>query len=279
MDLPKMLPDILPLIRLALAEDIGTGDINAQLVPENRIAQATIVTREEGVLCGQPWVNAIFAELAPAVQVTWHVEEGVGIHANELLCTLDGPARALLTGERTALNFLQTLCGTATITRQYVEKLAGTKAQLLDTRKTIPGLRVAQKYAVKIGGGKNHRMGLYDAFLIKENHIAACGSITLAVGRAREIAADKLLEVEVENLTELAEALQARVDVVLCDNFSLELLQQAVHLTAGQAKLEASGNITLINIAEVAATGVDYISLGALTKHVHALDLSMRLVM
>jgi nicotinate-nucleotide pyrophosphorylase (carboxylating) len=267
-----------PLIQLALSEDIGPGDINAELIPADKIARATLITREAGVLCGQEWVNAVFAQLDARVSIIWHVKEGANIIPDQLLCTLTGPARALLTGERTALNFLQTLSGTATITRQYVEKLSGSKTQLLDTRKTIPGLRDAQKYAVRIGGGKNHRMGLYDAFLIKENHIAACGSISLAVEHARVIAADKLVEVEVENLIELEEALRAKVDIVMCDNFPLGLLQQAVYLTAGQAKLEASGNITLLNIAEVAATGVDYISLGALTKHVHALDLSMRFI-
>lgn len=269
----------LPLIESALAEDIGSGDINAELIPVNQTAMATIITREAGILCGQEWANAVFATLDAKVNLHWHVKEGTLINPNQLLCTLEGPARALLTGERTALNFLQTLSGTATVTRQYAEKLSGTQTQLLDTRKTLPGWREAQKYAVRIGGGQNHRMGLYDAFLIKENHIMACGSITLAIQRARELAPDKLLEVEVETLLQLEEALQANVDRILCDNFSLELLAQAVALTAGRAELEASGNITLDNIAAVAAAGVDYISLGTLTKHIRALDFSMRLAM
>lgn len=270
--------NLIPLIKLVLAEDIGSGDINAQLVPADKMSQATIITREAGVLCGQPWVNEIFAQIDPSVMLIWHVAEGAAITPNELLCSLHGPARALLTGERAALNFLQTLSGTATITRLYVEKLASTKTQLLDTRKTIPGLRAAQKYAVKTGGGQNHRMGLYDAFLIKENHIAAAGSISQAVQQARQLDPHKKLEVEAENLTELEEALNAKVDIILCDNFSIAQLTEAVRVTAGRVKLEASGNIDLENITAVAATGVDYISLGALTKHVRALDLSMRIL-
>ena len=270
--------NLIPLIQLALNEDIGNGDINAQLVSEDKITEATVITRETGILCGQPWFNAVFAEIDPRVKIYWHVAEGEAIQAEQLLCTLDGPARALLTGERIALNFLQTLSGTATLVHQYVEKIKNTHTQILDTRKTIPGLREAQKYAVRIGGGRNHRMGLYDAFLIKENHIAACGSMTQAVLRAREMHADKPLEVEVENLQELQEALNANVTMIMCDNFTVQRLQEAVAIVDRRAKLEASGNITLENIAEVAATGVDFISLGVLTKNVRALDLSMRVV-
>lgn len=269
-------PVSLTLVSLALAEDIGTGDINAELIPATKTAKATIITREAGILCGQPWVEAVFLILDPEMKIHWHVKEGASVKAGDELCDLQGSARALLTGERTALNFLQTLSGTATTTHQYVEQLAGSHTQLLDTRKTLPGWREAQKYAVRIGGGHNHRMGLYDAFLIKENHIVACGSITNAVKKAKEIAPDKKLEVEVENLAELEEALNAGVTLLLCDNFSLNQLKEAVKINAGRAKLEASGNITLDNMKAVASTGVDYISLGSLTKHVRALDLSMR---
>jgi nicotinate-nucleotide pyrophosphorylase (carboxylating) len=268
--------NIKPIIQLALAEDINSGDINALLVPENQQAHAKIITREAGILCGQPWFNAVFAELDPTVVIHWLAAEGEAIMPGQTLCTLAGKARSLLTGERTALNFLQTLSGTATITHQYVEKLLGTQTRLLDTRKTLPGLRDAQKYAVRIAGGKNHRQGLYDAFLIKENHIAACGSITQAVQKARELKLGEFIEVEVESLTELQEALRAKVEIILCDNFDLAQLRDAVALTAGSAKLEASGNVTLENIRAIAETGVDYISTGAITKHVHALDLSMR---
>ncbi len=269
-------PVSLTLVSLALAEDIGSGDINAELIPASKTAKATIITREAGILCGQPWVEAIFLILDPEMKIHWHVKEGDFIQPDDLICDLQGSARALLTGERTALNFLQTLSGTATTTHQYVEQLAGSHTQLLDTRKTLPGWREAQKYAVRIGGGHNHRMGLYDAFLIKENHILACGSITDAVKKAKEIALDKKLEVEVENLAELEEALNAGVTLLLCDNFSLNQLKEAVKINGGRAKLEASGNITLDNMKAVASTGVDYISLGSLTKHVRALDLSMR---
>lgn len=272
-----MNPSLKSIISLALLEDIAGGDINAQLISEEAVASATILTREAGVLCGQPWVEAVFAQLDPTLSLKWLFPEGASIKPDDVLCELHGSTRALLTGERTALNFLQTLSGTATITRLYVDQLKGFNTQLLDTRKTIPGLRDAQKYAVRIGGGHNHRMGLYDAFLIKENHITAAGSIKNAVSKARQIAPEKRLEVEVETLAELEEALQAGVKNVLCDNFTVEQLKQAVQISAGRAQLEASGNISLANIKEIAATGVDFISLGALTKHVHALDLSMRL--
>lgn len=270
--------NIQSIVQLALSEDIGSGDINALLVPEQQSAQATVITREAGVICGHSWFNAVFAALDTQTTIHWLVEEGETVKPDQVLCTLAGHARTLLTGERTALNFLQTLSGTATITRQYVEKLTGTHTRLLDTRKTLPGLREAQKYAVHIGGGKNHRLGLYDAFLIKENHIAACGSLAAAVKKARELNRGNFIEVEVESLTELEAALNAHVEIILCDNFSIKQLQDAVTLTAGRAKLEASGNIILDNIREIAETGVDYISLGAITKHVRALDLSMRLV-
>jgi len=265
------------IVNLALTEDIGSGDINAQLVPENQRSRAKIITREKGILCGQPWFNAVFAQLDPTITITWQVAEGNLISPEQTFCILEGKTRSLLTGERAALNFLQTLSGTATATKQYIEKLTGTKTQLLDTRKTIPGLREAQKYAVRIAGGKNHRIGLYDAFLIKENHIMACGSIKNAVQKARELQTDKLIEVEVESLLQLEEALNAKVEMILCDNFTIEQLKKAVTITAGRAKLEASGNINLENIAAIAATGVDYISLGAITKHVRALDFSMQI--
>jgi nicotinate-nucleotide pyrophosphorylase (carboxylating) len=269
----KTLPPIIPL---ALTEDIGSGDINAALIPANQLGKATIITREVGVLCGQPWVEAVFAQVDSDITLAWLLPEGAWMSPGDTVCELRGSARGLLTGERTALNFLQTLSGTATVTRHYVEKLKNTHTQLLDTRKTLPGLREAQKYAVRIGGGVNHRMGLFDAFLLKENHIMACGSITQAVQNARALAPDKTLEVEVETLAELQEALDAQVDWVMCDNFTIEQLKEAVALTRGRARLEASGNISLENIHEVASTGIDFISIGALTKHLHALDFSMR---
>jgi nicotinate-nucleotide pyrophosphorylase (carboxylating) len=265
----------------ALAEDIGTGDLTAQLIPAAARSTARVITREAGVLCGQAWFDAAFASLDATIQVQWNVRDGERMQAGLLLCTLSGPSRGLLTGERTALNFLQLLSGTATITRRYVDAVAGTECRILDTRKTVPGLRLAQKYAVTCGGGNNHRIGLFDAVLIKENHIAAAGSISAAVLAARKLGAGKLLEVEVENFAELGEALEVGVDRILLDNFSLEELERAVRTThahpRSQPELEASGNITLESIAAVARTGVDFISTGSLTKHVQAIDLSMRI--
>ncbi|OGI48603.1 MAG: nicotinate-nucleotide diphosphorylase (carboxylating) [Candidatus Muproteobacteria bacterium RBG_16_65_34] len=269
--------DIAETVRRALAEDVGAGDLTADLIPANIRAQAQVITREEAVLCGQAWFEEVFRSLDKRVRVEWLARDGERVRANQILCTLEGPARALLTGERTALNFLQTLSGTATVTRRYVDAVQGTRAQILDTRKTLPGLRGAQKYAVRCGGGQNHRMGLYDAILIKENHIAAAGSVSAAVRAARAAApGGTTVEVEVENLEQLKEALAAGTDRLLLDNFSLKRLREAVHETAGRAKLEASGGITFENLRAIAETGVDYISIGALTKHVRAVDLSLR---
>jgi nicotinate-nucleotide pyrophosphorylase (carboxylating) len=273
-----MLPkDIDAVVSRALEEDLGRGDLTAALIPASQTAEAQVITRDDAVLCGQPWFNEVFRQLDRRIRVEWLVHDAEAMRANQVLCTLEGPARALLTGERTALNFLQTLSGTATVTRRYVEAVAGTRTVILDTRKTLPGLRTAQKYAVRCGGGENHRMGLYDAILIKENHIAACGSVANAVREARlKASTDVTVEVEVENLEQLREALAAGADRLLLDNFSLKRLREAVQETAGRAKLEASGGITIDNIRAIAETGVDCISIGALTKHVRAVDLSMR---
>ena len=234
------------------------------------------ITREAGVFCGQPWVDEVFAQLGGEVKVEWKVQDGERLSPNQELFRLHGPARVLLTGERNALNFVQTLSGVATLTARYVAELAGTECRLLDTRKTLPGLRTAQKYAVTCGGGKNHRIGLYDAYLIKENHILACGGIAPAIAQARHLNPGKPVEVEVESLAELEQALAARADIVMLDNFDIPMMKEAVHLNQGRAKLEVSGNVTLDTLASYAATGVDFISVGALTKHVRALDLSMR---
>jgi len=261
----------------ALAEDVGSGDLTAALVPEKASARATVIAREAAVICGRPWFNRVFVTLDPGITIDWAVEEGATVAAGAPLCRLTGPARPLLTGERTALNFLQLLSGTATLTRRYAAAIAGTSTRLLDTRKTVPGLRQAQKYAVRVGGGLNHRMGLYDAFLVKENHITACGGIGAAVEAARESAPGAPVEVEVESLGELREALAAGADRVLLDNFDLGGLRAAVVETAGRAELEASGNVDLGTLAAIAATGIDFISVGGLTKHVTAVDLSLRL--
>lgn len=263
-------------VRQSLAEDIGDGDITAALIPQDKISKATIITRENVVICGIPWVDEVYRQIDSDVKINWQVKEGQSVHADTLLATLVGKSRSLLTGERTALNWLQTLSGTATLVSHYVEKLAGTKTKLLDTRKTIPGLRYAQKYAVRCGGGVNHRQGLYDAFLIKENHIASAGSIAAAVKAAQAQHSNKLIEVEVENLSQLQEALSVGVTRVLLDNFSRELIREAVQLNQGRALLEVSGNVTLESVREVAETGVDFISVGSLTKHLMAIDLSMR---
>jgi nicotinate-nucleotide pyrophosphorylase (carboxylating) len=263
-------------VATALREDVGSGDLTAQLIPADRTARATVITREDAVLCGTAWFDEVFRQIDPRVRVTWSAHDADLVRANQQLCALEGPARSLLTGERNALNFLQLLSGVATVTRKYVDAVEGTKCRILDTRKTIPGLRVAQKYAVKCGGGTNHRIGLFDAILVKENHIAAAGSIAAAVAAARRLNSKVLLEVEVENLTQLREALEARVDRVLPDNFSLEQMREAVKITNGRAELEASGNMSLETLRAVAETGVDFISVGSLTKHVRAVDLSMR---
>lgn len=266
----------------ALEEDLGSGDLTASLIPAERTARATVICRESAVLCGRDWFEAVFRQIDPRVTVHWLAEEGARIEANQTLCELEGPARSILTGERTALNFLQTLSATATATRRYVDAIAGTGARILDTRKTLPGLRLAQKYAVRCGGGTNHRIGLFDGVLVKENHIAAAGSLAAAVQRAREVAGSALVEVEVENLDELRQALASDVDRIMLDNFTLDEMREAVALTRSSGKkveLEASGNVTLETIRDIAATGVDYISVGALTKHVRAVDLSMRFTM
>ncbi|WP_265433257.1 carboxylating nicotinate-nucleotide diphosphorylase [Aeromonas salmonicida] len=281
--------DISRAVRAALLEDLGqalttldqpdaSADITAQLIPADRIASARVITREAGVFCGQPWVDEVFAQLGGEVKVEWKVQDGEQLSPNQELFRLHGPARVLLTGERNALNFVQTLSGVATLTARYVAELVGTDCRLLDTRKTLPGLRTAQKYAVTCGGGKNHRIGLYDAYLIKENHILACGGISEAITEARRLNPGKPVEVEVESLAELAQALAANADIVMLDNFDVPMMREAVTLNQGRAKLEVSGNVTLDTLAEYAATGVDFISVGALTKHVRALDLSMRFV-
>jgi len=265
-------------VATALAEDVGGGDITAGLIPASATASARVITREEGVLCGTDWVDETFRQLDPAIIVDWETSDSERIRADQTLFRLEGPARALLTGERTALNFLQLLSGTASRCRRYADIVEGTGVRLLDTRKTIPGLRRAQKYAVTCGGCHNHRVGLYDAFLIKENHIMACGGIDAAVGAARDIADGLMVEVEVENFDELAQALSAGADRVMLDNFSLDQLAEAVKETAGRAELEASGNVTAKTLRPIAETGVDCISIGALTKDCEALDLSMRLL-
>lgn len=258
-----------------LSEDIGSGDLTAAIIPEDIIAEAVVITRENMVLCGKPWFNAIFEQLDKQVHIAWLLEEGDFVKAGTELCQLTGNARALLTGERTALNLLQTLSATATVARRYAEAIAGTDCKILDTRKTIPGLRMAQKYAVECGGCYNHRIGLFDAILIKENHIIAAGSIALAVARARQ-SSTVPVEVEVENLDEFQQALDAKPDRIMLDNFSLVDMRTAVEKNAGQVELEASGNVELSNIRSIAETGVDYISVGALTKNIKAIDLSMR---
>ncbi|WP_334180717.1 carboxylating nicotinate-nucleotide diphosphorylase [Pseudomonas nitroreducens] len=264
-------------VRAALAEDVGSGDITAQLIPAERVASARIITRENATLAGTAWVDEVFRQVDPRVQVKWQVRDGDQVSADQTLFTLEGPARALLTGERSALNFLQLLSGTATRARHYADLVDGTGVKLLDTRKTLPGLRLAQKYAITCGGCHNHRIGLFDAFLIKENHIAACGGIAQAIAAAHQIAPGKPVEIEVEDLDELRQALDAGADIVMLDELSLDDMRTAVALTAGRAKLEASGGITEATLRTIAETGVDYISIGTLTKDVKALDLSMRL--
>ena len=264
-------------VRTALREDIGSGDITAQLIPADRLAHATIITREAAVICGTAWVDAVFRQIDARVAVHWQVADGDRVTANQPLFHLEGPARALLSGERSALNFLQTLSAVATRCRHFADLVEGTGVELLDTRKTLPGLRLAQKYAVTCGGCHNHRIGLYDAFLIKENHIAACGGIAQAVTAAHGIAPSKPVEVEVESLEELQQALQAGADIIMLDELSLDDMRSAVRLTAGRARLEASGGINADTLRRIAETGVDYISLGTLTKDIKAVDLSMRL--
>ncbi len=275
--------DIQRAVRHALEEDLGGvldphADITAQLIPADKPGVAYVITREPGVFCGKAWVDEVFAQLGGEVHVEWKVADGDKLEPNQELFRLQGPARILLTGERTALNFVQSLSGVATLTARYMQEIADTRCKLLDTRKTVPGLRTALKYAVTCGGGTNHRMGLFDAYLIKENHILACGGIAEAVNEARHLNPGKRVEVEVENLDELRQALAAHADIIMLDNFAVPMMIEAVAINAGQAKLEVSGNVSLETIREYAQTGVDFISVGALTKHVQALDLSMRFI-
>lgn len=276
-DLSDYLLDLSQAVALALQEDIRSGDVNAALVPETRAAEAHVIARESGVVCGLPWFNEVFAQLDPDLQIEWLVEDGDEVEADQLLVRLNGSARTLLTGERTALNFLQLLSGTATESRKYAEALADLDITILDTRKTIPGLRLAQKYAVRIGGCQNHRVGLYDAYLIKENHILACGSISAAVAKAREDHPHLPVEVETENLSEVGQALTAGADRIMLDNFDAETLRQAVDLIDGKAQTEISGGISLRDLNNLDLKGINYLSSGALTKHIRALDLSMRI--
>jgi nicotinate-nucleotide pyrophosphorylase (carboxylating) len=277
---PELPADLANQVEAALREDLGAGDVTATLVPAAQRVHGSVITREPAVLCGRAWVDETFHQLDPKVQLTWRAADGDRIAAQQVIFAIAGPARPVLSGERTALNFLQLLSGTATTARRFVDAIAGTRCQILDTRKTVPGLRTAQKYAVRCGGARNHRMGLFDQVLIKENHIAAAGSLTGAIEAARRDAAGIAIEVEVETLGELQEALNARPDIIMLDEFSLDDLRTAVELNrahGAHAKLEVSGSVSLEAVRAIAETGVDYISVGALTKHVRAIDLSMRL--
>ena len=270
-------------IKIALSEDLNGqdaehGDITANLIPKSQSITAEVITREDCVLAGQAWVTETFKQLNSDISLQWFAKDGDALKADQLIVSITGNARSILTGERTALNFLQTLSGTATVVAKCVKELAGTKTQLLDTRKTLPGMRLAQKYAVTCGGGKNHRIGLFDAYLIKENHVLACGSIQAAVDKAREHHPDLPIEVEVENIQELHQAIVAKADIVMLDNFSLAMLKEAVKVNSGQCKLEVSGNITIERLKTLSSYGVDFISSGALTKHVQAIDLSLRVI-
>ena len=265
-------------IQAALSEDVGTGDVTGRLVPENEWVKAHVIVRENAVLCGAPWFEAVMKQLDARIRIEWHYAEGAMMRADSEVCAIEAPARALLTGERTALNFLQLLSGVATATRQYVDVVQGTRASILDTRKTLPGMRLAQKYAVRVGGGKNQRFALYDGILIKENHIAAAGGITAAMRAAHALNAGVPIQIEVENLDELEQALGAGATSVLLDNFSLEMMREAVKLTNGRAVLEASGGVNMSSVRSIAETGVDRISIGSLTKDVRATDYSLRVI-
>lgn len=262
----------------ALEEDVGDGDITAELIPKNKLTTAEVFSREKAIICGKDWFNEVFRQIDSSIDVHWKVNDGDPVQADQVLCELSGPARSLLTGERTALNFLQTLSGTSTLTNKYVQAINDPESatRILDTRKTIPGFRLGQKYAVHCGGGSNHRMGLYDMVLIKENHIIAAGSLKKAVEKAKQYAPGFEIEVEVENIIELKQALQCGVTRILLDNMDIPTLERAVEINDGRAQLEASGNITIESISAIAATGVHYISIGAITKHIQAIDLSMR---
>jgi nicotinate-nucleotide pyrophosphorylase (carboxylating) len=282
--IPAIPADLDITVARAIAEDLGSGDVTAKLVPAQQRAQAFVISREAAVICGRPWVDAVFRSIDPAIEIDWLIDEASSVVADQRLFSLRGAARALLTGERTALNFLQTLSGTATAVRRYVDAIAGTGANIVDTRKTLPGLRTAQKYAVVCGGGINHRIGLYDGILIKENHIAAAGGIRQAITNARALQANVPLMTEAENLDEARAALNADVDLLLVDDFALPELREAVKLTrahrasGGKTLIEYSGGTSLDNVRSLAETGVDRISVGAITKHIHAVDLSMRFV-
>lgn len=281
MTIPELAPPprdvVLRDVQRALDEDMGDGDVTADLLPACARAQARVITRDAAVICGRGWVDECFLALDPQARIEWQVADGDRASGGTLLCRVEGDARALVSGERTALNFLQTLSATATVTSTYVEAVRGTRAKILDTRKTLPGLRLAQKYAVRAGGGHNHRIGLFDAVLIKENHIAAAGSIGAAVARARALHPGLLVETEVENFQELRDALDAGVDRIMLDEFELHELAHAVAEVAGRVPLEVSGSVSLERVRAIAETGVDYISVGALTKHIRAVDLSMRI--
>jgi len=273
-------PNLAQQVTIALVEDIGSGDVTAELVPADRRVTGKVISREPAILCGRPWVTEVFRQLDPSVQLTWTADDGDRVAANQTLFEIAGLARPVLTGERAALNFLQLLSGTATATRRYVEAIAGTASAILDTRKTLPGLRTAQKYAVLCGGAQNLRIGLFDQVLIKENHIAAAGSLTEAIRAARRAAGSKKVEVEVETLQEFSVALEAATDIIMLDEFSLSDMRAAVALNSASdhsVKIEASGRVTLETVRAIAETGVDYISIGSITKHVRAVDLSMRL--
>lgn len=281
--LERLAVDIPFMVSVALKEDLGQKvdykqDITGQLLNGSAISIARIITREEGVFCGQQWLDEVFRQLGSQVSVDWQVSDGDSVTANQVLCEMQGPSQVLLTGERTALNFIQTLSSVATMTAKYVKQIEGTRAKLLDTRKTIPGLRTALKYAVLAGGGFNHRLGLSDAYLIKENHIISAGSVSQAVHLARQSHPAVPIEVEVESLDELLQAIRAEADIIMLDNFTTVMMKEAVVLTAGKAALEVSGNVTLETIKQFALTGIDFISVGALTKHIQAMDLSMRFV-
>ena len=282
--LKQQLPqEITRAVADSLREDLGgeidvSLDITANLIPADSQGVATIITREHGVFCGQMWAEEVFKQLGGEVTIEWHVQDGDTVEPNQTLCTLSGPSRILLTGERNAMNFIQTLSGCATTVAKYVKQLEGTHTRLLDTRKTIPGLRSALKYAVTCGGGYNHRIGVFDAYLIKENHIIACGGINQAIGTAKRLNPDKPVEIETESLAELQLAIDAGADIIMLDNFTTDMMREAVSLNASRAALENSGNVTLETIREYAETGVDYISVGALTKHLKAMDLSMRFI-
>ena len=270
--------DIQTTVARALAEDIGTGDVTAGLIPAAKQASATVICREAAILCGTAWFDEVFRQLDPAVHIIWQHQDGERVTANAVLCTLQGSARSILSGERAALNFLQTLSATATATRRYVDLVAHTQCRILDTRKTLPGLRTAQKYAVVCGGGTNHRIGLYDRVLIKENHIMAAGSITAAIQQARQLHPGILVEVETENLQELAEATAAQADIIMLDEYSLADMREAVRITDGRIPLEASGGVSPETLVAIAETGVNFVSIGGISKHVRAVDLSMRFV-